>query len=347
VWWLRGQRNNLFNGTDREEFRLYADGSVLMPGDMQARALDSEVGSAPVAAIGVGSQIAHVSTDRRQLRVMGYVRDTDGWESQDVAFVSEHLTAPGIREIHHLRYPRATLVAILADGTVAACAFSRAEGVLAWWRFKTSGTVRSACILGGTLYLAVQRGANVYLERHGSEWRLDCAIVNPPFIKDPETGEQVVSGLDALEGLQVAAVGRRNIGFDVATVPFPPQPVVGGAIRLPEDITALMLTTLVVGVPYSATLRTLRPPESTGKKTRHARIGLRLNDSALPIVNGRRVAPDRNPAHAMDAASPRTTGDVEMRDLGWDSDGVVNIEQDLPLRTEILALFGVATANRT
>jgi hypothetical protein len=31
--------------------------------------------------------------------------------------------------------------------------------------------------------------------------------------------------------------------------------------------------------------------------------------------------------------------------LGWDRDGQITIEQDLPFRTEVLAIFGVAAVN--
>jgi hypothetical protein len=42
---------------------------------------------------------------------------------------------------------------------------------------------------------------------------------------------------------------------------------------------------------------------------------------------------------------PPFTGDVDMRVLGWSEDGAVTLEQDLPFRTEILALFSTAQVN--
>jgi hypothetical protein len=40
----------------------------------------------------------------------------------------------------------------------------------------------------------------------------------------------------------------------------------------------------------------------------------------------------------MGTPEPGTTGDVEVACLGW-GDGSITIEQDLPLRTEVLAVF--------
>ena len=74
-------------------------------------------------------------------------------------------------------------------------------------------------------------------------------------------------------------------------------------------------------------------------------MGVILNDSALPLVDGKRV-PDRTPATPQDEAEPRRTGAFAAAGaLGWESEGVITIEQDLPVRTEVLALFGVAAVH--
>jgi hypothetical protein len=106
---------------------------------------------------------------------------------------------------------------------------------------------------------------------------------------------------------------------------------------------------IVVGLPYRATLETL-PMEgglgtgsSQSAKRRHTKVRLRLNDSALPKVNGYR-APDRVPADPMDTSTDLITGDVDVQVLGWEEDGALTIEQDLPFRTEVLAIFGRGTA---
>jgi hypothetical protein len=81
-------------------------------------------------------------------------------------------------------------------------------------------------------------------------------------------------------------------------------------------------------------------------RARDVRIGVLLNDSALPLLNGVRAA-DRTPSTAMDTVEGRKTGRVWVSNAGgWDDDGSVTIEQDLPLRTEILAVFATTAQVR-
>jgi hypothetical protein len=81
-----------------------------------------------------------------------------------------------------------------------------------------------------------------------------------------------------------------------------------------------------------------------GAKRRNVRVRLRLNDSAIPLVNGARAAPTRSANTPMGTPEPGTTGDVEVACLGW-GDGSITIEQDLPLRTEVLAVFANTAVN--
>jgi hypothetical protein len=108
--------------------------------------------------------------------------------------------------------------------------------------------------------------------------------------------------------------------------------------------------TFTVGLPYSARLVQLplegglQTGSSQSAKRRRTKVRLRLNDSALPLVNGKRAA-ERTPADPMNTGTDLITGDVDFNVLGWDDDGAVTIEQDLPFRTEVVAIFGNAQAN--
>ncbi len=142
-------------------------------------------------------------------------------------------------------------------------------------------------------------------------------------------------------GQSAAAGGPAGTGADI----------VDGTVHWKYLGPTLVGANIVVGLPYTAKAVTLPPeggnPRGTaqGAKRRRMRIVLRLNDSALPLINGKRP-PDRTPATPQDTVEPRVTGDVEVRDLGWDGDGTVTIEQDLPFRTEVLAIFGTEQVNQ-
>jgi hypothetical protein len=336
IRWMQSQKNLLF-GTDQGEHYVSSVGGAPTPGDIQV-VLGSMFGSAKLQPLAIGDQVLYVSPDRRKPRVIGFEYQTDGWVSRDLAFMADHLTRPLIREAHFAKAPYPTAVFVLDDGSVAACAYDRGAQQLAWWRLTLpSGSVNSATVTdgdyGSIVWLSVTRGTGIYLE----SFRLDDDAEHLLDAQVPVTvpASLELAGLDHLEWMAVDVVADGAIvgaGLVVA----------GGKVTL--DDPDLEGETVVVGLPYLAKAVTL-PREggnqrgsAQGAKRRNVRVRLRLNDSAIPLVDGDRAAPDRSPSTPMGDPEPLMSGDVEVTCLGW-ADGVVTIEQDLPFRTEILALF--------
>ncbi len=215
------------------------------------------------------------------------------------------------------------------------------EQVIAWWRVDGGAPVRSAAVAntadGAELWLSVTRGGAVRLERLPLH-EIGISYLDAAVTKAVPAGDApVVAGLGHLEG--------QAVGILLDGALEPDQVVVGGQVVL-----ARAGASVTIGRRYSAKGVTLKPeggnPRGTAQrsKRRWAKIVARLNASALPLINGERAA-DRTPSSPMDQAEALRTGDVEVRTLGWDDDGVITVEQDLPFRTEILALYGTVQAN--
>ena len=77
-------------------------------------------------------------------------------------------------------------------------------------------------------------------------------------------------------------------------------------------------------------------------KRRWNKVFARLNNSAIPLIEGIH-AKDRTPATPMGGGEPLVTGDVEIVDLG-SGEGDISFTQDIPIRTEISAIFGKVTS---
>jgi hypothetical protein len=165
-------------------------------------------------------------------------------------------------------------------------------------------------------------------------WTLMAAIASALT----PAGAIVLYGLARYEGLTVDAVVDGQVDQGV---------VAGGRLELHSAGASVQL-----GFSFRSTGRTLRPeggnPAGTAQASRRrwAQVFVRLNRSALPLVNGERAA-ERDSAAATDASTPLVTGDVSVHAASWDDDGRILFEQDLPVRTEILAVFGVAQVNQT
>ena len=110
------------------------------------------------------------------------------------------------------------------------------------------------------------------------------------------------------------------------------------------------MTKAHVGLNYASTLKTMRIEAGATDGTAQGKIK-RIDDVVLRLyrsVNARVGAsttgldriPFRSGADEMDVAIPLFTGDVELEmPAGYDQDGYVIVQQDLPLPITLLAIF--------
>ena len=223
----------------------------------------------------------------------------------------------------------------------------------AWWRLEVVGEndaaveVISAAVTSGPagtfLWLAVLREGSNVLEVNGSDVRLEKIQLSEP---------DTLIALDARGTFTVEAGGlvtglTRFLGTSVrvaASGMLLPEVYEVASDRIAVDVGLVPVGTQVtVGYLAKGKARLL-PKNVKGGKVRSTKIGLILNDSTLPLINGKRP-PDRHPSTELDAPEPRTTGKVDLVNLGWDTEGVITIEQDIPFRTEILALYEATQVN--
>lgn len=339
--WARGRRM-LLVGTDLGEYAITSSTGTLTPSDLQVLP-QSNFGAAAQQPEDIGEQVAYVSRDRRKIRAMSYAFSDQAWLSHDVTFIAEHITKDRIQELHYARDPNLTMVVPLSSGSLACCTYDRLEQIAAWWRFTTQGTIHSAAVSNGSqgsvLWLAVSRATGVYLEivsmSEVGRVYVDAAVT----LAVPAGDAPIVAGLNHLEGQQVRIILDGALEED--------QVVQGGQVQL-----ARAGQQVVIGLAYPDARMRLLPPEGgnpRGSSQRARRqvnqITLRLNESAFPNLTGQdgkpyRVAPDRSVSTPLDTPEPLYSGDVTTQGpRGSLNRGVIEISQDLPFRTEVLAVF--------
>lgn len=354
--WMRGQRVMLV-GADRVEHALEgANGGIVAPGSISITD-QSAFSSAPAMAQHIGDQVLFVTKDRRHIRAMDFSTEKNQWVTAALTWLAEHLTASParIQELHFARTPTPTIAVVRQGNSVIACTYDRGLDVLAWYRVTLAlgAAVYSACIVegddGAEVWLDVVRGGTHMLERiplhEGS------AGYSVYYVDSWLAGVVAADGsVPLVDAGGVASTHLNGLTVDVIVDgAYAGQQVVAGSTVTVDAAFATKLC--VAGLPYRSKGITL-PPEggnprgsSAGSRKRVARIGLILNDSALPLVNGWRAGPDRTPATPMDTPEARMTGKTSTASLGWDEDGQLTIEQDLPFRTEVCAVYGVLATN--
>jgi hypothetical protein len=330
--WLRGSKTMLA-GTELSEISITASSTVVSSGDIQLSEESAFGSSGP--AENIGDQTVYVSPDRRKVRALLFNLNTDGYVSTDVTFAAEHITAGVIKELIWLRDPDPTIALVLKDGTMAMCLYDR-QKMAAWWKLSVAGTIHSAAysVVEPAIWMLVTWTVSglTTLERLDLSDSEATRYMDSWVSVTPSNGVVVLSHFQPHTSVLVLKDGEA--GTDTVDTPG----------SLTGDYTGI--TQVVVGLPYPESLVKPMPLEggqpggsAQGLPKRRFGLQLRLNDSGLPLVNGRR-APDRGVGSNMDTPEPRYTGDVTQTQLGWTDDASVEISQDLPIRTEVCAIFG-------
>ena len=340
IKWLDGAKNLLI-GTDEKEFIATAEGGVITPSDINVEQ-QSAYGARNVKPAALGPETLYVSPDGRKLRSMWYSWTESGWVSQDLSEASEHITSGKIKDIGFARNPDSIAWMVDEAGDLIGCAYRRTgseKPVIGWHRHEVKeSTVKALAVLEHTgdsiPFVASHRSINSTDQIH-VEWINQEALYSMDgyTLVTLGTPGKVVTGLGHLEGktIQVVADGAVKAGTWV---------VASGQITLTEDVTEVYVGLQLI--PTFATLPLAIGEDKGGalhSLKRWNKAFVRVYSSAKPRINGSRP-PDRTPSTPMGTAEPARTENVQVTNLGWDDEGIITVDQDLPLRLTVINVIG-------
>lgn len=218
---------------------------------------------------------------------------------------------------------------VRGDGQITVLTTLRSQEVVAFTRWETSGSVKSACaLLSGQVFFAVVRNGTLRIETWDDTCRLDAAT------RVTGTGLTSIAGLTHLVGLDTGLLtdgawqGTAPLGSATLTLPRAADSAEAGLYFEPEVAT----------MP-------VEPRDQTG-----ALIGrkCRIVNQACRVLNTGTFAMDdaavilRSPAEGapvLGTAPPVFTGDVKVRGrLGWAYQQQTRITQPVPGPLTVLAL---------
>jgi hypothetical protein len=168
-------------------------------------------------------------------------------------------------------------------------------------------------------------------------------------------------GAQYATGLPASSVGQNAYALVNGQVRGPYVVGVGGKVTF-EVAPALdktwvdangkrRATEIYVGLKFTEHRWTTLPLEggnpvgsSQNLTSRKPQLHLRLVDSYLPLVNGKRLA-ERGGSDLTDVLAGRVTGDRRATEEGFQRGSVVDVVMDLPLRMEISAVHGGVVMN--
>ena len=343
IEWLSSEKVLLI-GTSGSEQRLTPDQYVSV-NNIPNISRTSSYGGRHIQPVYLGELTIFIQGSGRQVR--SYAQNNrsaiEQYISRDLSWFAEHITESGVIAHSYELVPDSVLWQVRADGQLISMTHDPAVdeedySAMGWARHPTDGPVASVCTIpnesSDETWVVVKRNSNYCVEYMNPNVYTDSCLTTPP---DNETELSSVGGLDHLEGKLV-------------------QPVVDGAVQTMKTVSGGQITldlpgkNIEVGLPYLSKLETTPYNDGNsagtnlGTSQRWAQIYAKIVDSALPLINGVRPSA-RSPSTPMGNPEELTSGDYDIMNLGWDLDGTIVIEQDIPKKTQLVALFGVYQSN--
>ena len=343
IEWLSSEKVLLI-GTSGTEQRLTPDQYVSV-NNIPNIARTSSYGGRHIQPIYIGELTVFVQGSGRQIR--SYSQNTrtavEQYVSRDLAWFAEHITKSGVIAQAYELVPDSILWQVRADGMLISMTHDPSVdeedySSLGWARHPTEGYVVSVATIpnesADETWVCTKRGPNYCIEYMSEAVFTDSCLTTPP---DNEVELAGVGGLSHLEGMEVAVIVDEGIQSN--------KIVTDGQVLFDRPGKKVE-----VGLPYISKLETTPYNEASsagtnlGTAQRWSQVYAKLVDSALPLINGERPA-SRDPSVPMGTAEKLTTGDFDVIDLGWDLNGTIEVVQDLPKKTQLVALYGVYQSN--
>ena len=357
VQWL-APTQSLLIGTSGAEFACSENttNEAFAPGNVKIEKQTSE-GSRSVAPVGVGYSTLMVQRSGRKVKELSYNFQQNGYVSNDLSVLAEHITRGGILQTAWHKEPYVAMWAVRADGVLLGFTFNKEQDVLGWHRhiLGGSGIVESVCVIPAPdrtrdeLWMIVKRTINGstkrYVEYLEKEYQTGDAQADAFYVDSGATysgsAATTISGLSYLEGKTVQVL--------VNGAAHPDCVVTSGAITL-----QIAATTAQVGLGFVSTLQTTRIDAGAADGTAQGKTK-RINKVVIRFYNtlGAKAGPDANTldqiefrtgSSLMDSAPPLFTGDKLIEwPGGYDFDGYAMVRQDQPLPMTVVSIMPQVT----
>ncbi len=274
-----------------------------------------------IPPVNVDGATLYCARSGQELYEFLYTDLEQAYTSTDLALLSRNIIGTPIDQDYDQK--NRLLFVVREDGKFATLTVFRAEKVSAWTLHETNGLVKSVAVVGDEVYMLVLRDGDYFIEQFDVALNLDSALSGQ--VGSPAT---VWSGLDHLEDQEVSIVADGVV--------IPDQTVLGGSVTLSEPASDVQ-----IGLAYTHIIEPLPPNEvgkvGAGRKLRLVEAIFRLKDTAsLRLDVGRGLKDvslkDFGDTITLDEPIPLVSGDVRVRSLGWQKEGVSplwRIEQSL------------------
>jgi len=342
--WLAAHRR-LLASTERA---TWCDtGAAPTPADFDMNIVEY-AGASGIQPKGTKDSVVYANRDGKALRALIWQQSSSsaGYVDMDISQPASHLFTAGIKDIAVMDYPYPVIWIVLNDGTLLSCVINAANGIMAYSRHPTDGTVEAAAVCqrasGDVLYLVVNRDGTRNIEHLIIEDLVNADYDESHYVDAGERHEfdeptKTITGLDRFAGktVHIFADGAPELPMEVGE---------DGSITLPEAVSKVHL-----GLPYKSVLIPSIPQvpsngSSFGKKRRIEQVKLQLyrtlgGKAGVTEEKAERIITQKFGKYNLGQAPEPYTGEVDITVSGSiDPTGKVVVVHDEPAPFTALAL---------
>lgn len=235
------------------EYKVTGNGKPITGENVLSQAQEYR-GISDVLPVTVGSRIVYLQQQGNLIRDLAYSYDVDKYTGDDLNLLASHLfERHKITSMTYQQTPNSIVWCTRDDGVLLGLTYLKEQDVYAWHQHSTAhGKFINVCAISGPqedeLYCVVEREGNYYVERmearEASAEPQDQYFVDSGITVNGNTKTNEVTGLDHLEGLEVAILADGNVQ--------PLQTVTDGKITLKRAYSKIH-----VGLPIHTEMQTL------------------------------------------------------------------------------------------
>lgn len=335
IVWILGDRGIAIGSTGREwDISGSADVGIT-PTAILVRSY-TNYGTNYIDPVKVGSEVLFIQRTGEKVRAMGFDFGADGFLTQDLALsdLAEHITDGGIVDMAYQQEPYSIVYMVRSDGVLLAMTYNKYQKILGWSRYTLadSALYKNVAVIPhpdgnrDQVWLAVKHGSNYHIEILCDTGYYGNINVDNAF---------VYSGASISKVIGLSRFNSKTVNIVVDGLKQASQVVSNGTVDLSPGGTKIE-----IGLPFTSTLKTLRPEIQTetgsrqGKQVRWSEILVRLNKTIKLKVEDTNVD---------SLGNTQFTGDIRVANLGWDRDGSVTITHDEPYPCTVLGIIGNLT----
>lgn len=198
VQWLAPSQA-LIVGTSGGEFACLenATSEPFAPGNVKIEQQTSD-GSRTVTPIRVGYSVLMMQRSGRKLREINYNFQQQGWVTNDLTVLAEHVTQGGIQQLTWHKEPYVAAWAVRGDGQLLGFTFNKEQDVIGWHRHKIGGGSNA----GAGFTVLPSSGAPTYNVTTTIKNSAGTDFIVPATIKD-SAGNKYTAGEAAVESVCV------------------------------------------------------------------------------------------------------------------------------------------------